>query len=75
MGVSIAYFIVSFLCLPQEPFIRYGDPLSLVLYLALPKDVHAWRKRLYAGSQDFWWQSLVPTASTPLRWVPGCRLI
>jgi hypothetical protein len=31
MGVSIACFIISFL-LPQEPFIRYGDPLSLVLF-------------------------------------------
>jgi hypothetical protein len=52
MGVSIACFIISFLLLQEEPFIRYGDPLSLVLCLALPKDVHAWQKRLYAGYQD-----------------------
>lgn len=51
MGVSITYFLLSFPCLLQEPFIRYGASLSLVSVWPCQDDMHMWQTRLNAGFQ------------------------
>jgi len=74
MGVSITCFILSFPCLLQKPFIRYGASLSLVSVWPCQDDMHVWQTRLNAGFQVSLVVQSVVAASTIWGCVPGCGL-